>query len=44
MKSIPKTLVDALVEAALDQRHPTDALVNALQAALRAAGHKDALR
>ena len=44
MKSIPKILVDALIEAALDQPNPSEDLKMVLQAALRAAGHKDALR
>ncbi len=44
MKSLPKALAKELVEAALDQPGPTDALKLALNAALRATDHRLAPR
>ena len=41
---IPKTLVTELLEAALDQPQPTERLKAAVNAAARAAGHKDAVK
>lgn len=42
MKYIPKFLLAALVEAALDQPHPTAELQETLRHVLEAGGHKEA--
>ena len=44
MTKLPKQIQAELLEAALDQPAPTQRLRDALQAALRAAQHEDALR